>query len=107
VFVVAVLVALVVLLTLACGVAGAATAIITTAPASISEPAIPVRHAAFARSPLTMAVMISLPYPMSLPLCIQTRNQAANHRWGSPPNALRGLSPGRLCDDDLRIQLSG
>lgn len=63
-----VLVVLFVLVVLACGVAGAATAIITTAPASISEPAIPVRPAAFARSPLTMAVMISLPYPMFLPL---------------------------------------
>ena len=79
-----------------CGVAGAATAIITTAPTSISEPAIPVRPAAFARSPLTMAVMISLPYPVFLPLCFKTRNQAANHRWGSPPNALWGLSPGCL-----------
>ena len=57
-----VLVVLVVLACCWCGVDGAATAIITTAPASISEPAIPVRPAAFARSPLTIAVMISLPY---------------------------------------------
>lgn len=67
-----------------CGADGAATAIITTAPASISEPAIPVRPAAFARSPLTMAVMILLPYRCPGPCDI---------RLGIGPGIIDGVAP--------------
>ena len=51
---------------------GAATAIIATAPPSISKPAAPLRRAKFARSPLTTPVMMTHPVSpittISLPL---------------------------------------